>query len=111
MRNLALESGHLAVSELEEDGRTSIILVPSGWSCAMYDLGNPPEGIWIRFDSREPALMGLSVDNLVTVCDDEINPKALALAKESLRASKAPAWIKISREENTVIITGKEIWS
>ena len=55
--------------------------------------------------------MGLSVDNLVTVCDDEINPKALALAKESLRASKAPAWIKISREENTVIITGKEIWS
>lgn len=112
MRNLAHEAGYAALDEIEL-ARQVLILFPLGWGAVAFDMGRPPEGVYIRFASSEPGLKSLAIATLITVDDHvgEFSPEALLLAKERLRGTMKPKWIRIRRGEETETFNGSAIWN
>jgi len=64
--SLATVAGLKSLEELEND-RRSVILMPRGWAPVALDMGVPPDGIYIRFDTKKESLCSLCVDTLILV--------------------------------------------
>ncbi len=64
--SVTVVAGEAALKE-KEAGRTSVILMEDQLICAALEMGSPPDGIYIRFDSRKASLCSLSVDTIILI--------------------------------------------
>lgn len=110
---MAQDAGHMALQELSM-GRTAMILFPSvRWNANMFDMGRPPEGIFLRVANRHTELRYIPIDTLILVAadDDDWDQVGLALAKEKLHGAIKPVLVSISRNhEDAMIQEGAAIW-
>lgn len=90
------QSGNIALKEREQ-GRSVVILFPGYLAAAVFEMGPPPDGVYLRFDSRESALRALRVDTLILVREEDMKPEAVLIAKEMIRTSKEPKIIHMPR--------------
>ena len=129
------EAGYLAIDEAAK-GRATVILFPRNWGAIAFEMGSPPENVFIRFAGREDGLRSLPMQTLITVndhwcdliptgvneatgyneCLRDVEPYSpfphcdLLLAKERLRGCQNPKWIRIRHGEETQVFTNKDIW-
>ncbi len=65
-QSMTLAAGYAALKELEA-GRRSVILMEDQMGCAAFEMGTPPDGIYLRFDSDKSGLCSLSVDTIILI--------------------------------------------
>lgn len=91
--SVTVAAGEAAMKELEAD-RHSVILMEDSLGCAALDMGVPPFGIYLRFDSCKNGLMSLSVDTLILVCPSKLKNAEFA-AEHMLVSALHPKIIEI----------------
>lgn len=91
-----VQAGNIALKE-RKLGRTVVVLFPGYLAAAVFDMGPPPDGIYLRLDSRESALRALRVDTLILVREEDMKPEAVLIAKEMIRTTKEPKIIHMPR--------------
>ena len=98
--SMAIQARDMAMEHLSEGCNVMILVPDSTWAPAMFDLGTPPTGIYIRFASQIASLKLLPVDTLICVDSAAIPADALGVARERLRASTRPREIHIVRSSD-----------
>jgi len=74
MRSLTEQAGYVALNELKSDSVSRVVILFSDsitWGAAAFDMGSPPEGVFIRFASEHSSLISLVPDTIIIVAADD----------------------------------------